>query len=142
MLDLVSPAARRWVTRSVILACVTPMTVLLATRLTKLTVDPLLGSYAVLTVCTFTAVAYLSFACYRDPSEAPATSFEQPLVSCLVAARDEEENIERCVRSLLHSSYRGIEVIAVDDGSSDSTAERLTALAQSYDRLEVVLLPQ
>jgi cellulose synthase/poly-beta-1,6-N-acetylglucosamine synthase-like glycosyltransferase len=118
------------------------MTVLLATRLANLGVDPLLGTYAVLTLCTFTAVAYLAFACYADPSDpAPAWS-PPPLVSCLVAARDEEQNIERCVRSLLNSTHQPIEVIAIDDGSRDSTAELLTALASESDGLEVVLLAE
>ncbi|MBN1278228.1 MAG: glycosyltransferase, partial [Chlorobiaceae bacterium] len=44
-----------------------------------------------------------------------------PLVSILVPARNEEENIELCVLSLLAQRYPGYEVIVLDDGSQDDT---------------------
>src|SRR5690349_20945817 len=40
-----------------------------------------------------------------------------PTVSVIVPARNEEENIRRCVQSLLEQDYEHFEVIAVDDGS-------------------------
>jgi chlorobactene glucosyltransferase len=52
---------------------------------------------------------------------APITS--GPLLSVIIPARDEARNIERCVRSVLATAYSPIEVIVVDDRSSDGTAE-------------------
>lgn len=46
-----------------------------------------------------------------------------PLVSVIVPARNEARNIERCVRSILATAYNPIEVIVVDDRSTDGTAE-------------------
>ncbi len=46
-----------------------------------------------------------------------------PLVSIIIPARDEARNIERCVRSVLATTYAPIEVIVVDDRSTDGTAE-------------------
>ena len=46
-----------------------------------------------------------------------------PLVSVIIPARNEARNIERCVRSILATSYSPIEVIVVDDRSTDGTAE-------------------
>src|SRR2546426_7084227 len=46
-----------------------------------------------------------------------------PLASVIVPARNEAMNIERCVRSILATEYRPVEVIVVDDRSSDATAE-------------------
>ena len=54
-----------------------------------------------------------------------------PLVSVIVPARNEAMNIERSVRSILATEYRPIEVIVVDDRSSDSTAEIVERLARS-----------
>jgi chlorobactene glucosyltransferase len=46
-----------------------------------------------------------------------------PLVSVIVPARNEARNIDRCVRSVLATAYAPIEVIVVDDRSTDGTAE-------------------
>jgi chlorobactene glucosyltransferase len=46
-----------------------------------------------------------------------------PLVSVIIPARNEARNIARCVRSVLGSAYAPIEVIVVDDRSTDATAE-------------------
>ena len=46
-----------------------------------------------------------------------------PLVSIIIPARNEARNIERCVRSILATTYAPIEVIVVDDRSTDGTAE-------------------
>jgi chlorobactene glucosyltransferase len=46
-----------------------------------------------------------------------------PLVSVLVPARNEQRNIEECVRSLLLQDYPNYELIVLDDHSSDRTAE-------------------
>jgi len=64
-----------------------------------------------------------------------------PLVSVIVPARDEEVNIERCVGSLLATTYEPVEIIVVDDRSSDATpeiVERLARSAEAGGRLHLV----
>src|SRR3989449_11399204 len=56
-----------------------------------------------------------------------------PLVSVIVPARDEEVNIERCVGSLLATTYEPVEIIVVDDRSSDATPEIVERLARSAE---------
>jgi chlorobactene glucosyltransferase len=46
-----------------------------------------------------------------------------PLVSVIIPARDESRTIATVVRSLLASAYRNVEVIVVDDRSTDGTAD-------------------
>ena len=46
-----------------------------------------------------------------------------PLVSVIVAGRNEEASIEGAIRSLLDQDYPAYEIIVVDDSSSDRTAE-------------------
>lgn len=52
-----------------------------------------------------------------------------PLVSVIVPARDEEEDIERTVRAMLAQTYPALEVIVVDDRSTDATGAILDSIA-------------
>ena len=63
--------------------------------------------------------------------EAPA-----PLVSILVPARNEERCIEACVRSLLAQRYAPLEILVLDDQSSDATAQKVQSIidALPYDQ--------
>jgi chlorobactene glucosyltransferase len=56
----------------------------------------------------------------------------EPTVSIIVPARNEEQNIGRCITSLLEQDYEQFEVIAVDDGSTDNTSNILDELAHSH----------
>ncbi|HEV8534151.1 MAG TPA: glycosyltransferase [Candidatus Limnocylindria bacterium] len=58
-----------------------------------------------------------------------------PRLSVVVPARDEAAAIERAVGSLLAQDYPDLEVIAVDDRSSDATGEVLRGLAARDARL-------
>lgn len=46
-----------------------------------------------------------------------------PLVSVVITTKNEEKNIENCLKSILEQSYKNIEVIVVDNNSSDKTKE-------------------
>lgn len=61
-----------------------------------------------------------------------------PRVSVLVPARNEEENIGPCVRSLLAQQYPDFEIIVLDDNSTDETGRILAGLAEEDDRLRVM----
>ncbi|UCG17534.1 MAG: glycosyltransferase [Phycisphaerales bacterium] len=64
----------------------------------------------------------------RSYDGAPARA---PRVSVLVAAKDEEENIGDCVRSLLEQDYPDYEVIVTNDRSVDRTGAILNDLRRS-----------
>jgi chlorobactene glucosyltransferase len=68
----------------------------------------------------------------------PLPPTEAPLVSVIVPARNEERMIERCVRSVLASEYPNLEIVAVDDRSTDRTGQILRELAAHDGRLRVV----
>ncbi|HEX6159906.1 MAG TPA: glycosyltransferase [Thermoanaerobaculia bacterium] len=51
-----------------------------------------------------------------------------PFVSLIVPARDEERTIERAVRAFLGQTYRQLEVIVVNDRSTDHTGQILASI--------------
>jgi GT2 family glycosyltransferase len=62
-----------------------------------------------------------------------------PRVSIILAAKDEERNIEACIASLITQDYPDFEVIVVDDRSSDRTPVILRRLEKQHpDRLRVL----
>ncbi len=65
-------------------------------------------------------------------SRDPQTDGISPFISVIIPARNEEENIVRCVCSLLEQDYERYEVIVVDDGSTDGTSRILDELAQTH----------
>jgi len=125
---LVSDGSLAWLRAGVALACLSPATLLLGLRLAHLHVDPLLGLYGVVVLATTSVVMFVAFGFYRDPAMGVPTDPREPLVSALVACKDDRDIVVRCVRSLLASSYRRLEVIVVDDGSTDGSRERLVEL--------------
>ncbi len=68
-----------------------------------------------------------------DQPGAPAA--ELPSLTVLVAAKDEQDNIERCVSGLLAQDYPALQVIAVNDRSADQTGPILDRLASRDMRL-------
>lgn len=47
----------------------------------------------------------------------------EPLVSIVLRTKNEEERIERCLRSCLHQTYRKLELVVIDNKSTDATKE-------------------
>ena len=66
---------------------------------------------------------------------------ERVLVSLVIPARNEERNIRRCVESALTSTYAPLEVIVVDDHSTDGTGAIVAELAARDTRVRVVVPP-
>lgn len=67
---------------------------------------------------------------------APPPAF--PKVSILIPARNEENTIAGCIRSLLAQDYPSYEVLVLDDQSSDGTRFILEQIANSQPRLRVL----
>ncbi len=72
----------------------------------------------------------------------PTPGVEQPLATVLVAVKDDVDIIRRCVQSLLEASYRPLEWIVVDDGSTDGTREILVEMERENPQLKVIYLDE
>ena len=62
-----------------------------------------------------------------------------PLVSVVIPIYNAKRYLEACVRSLEDQSLASFELICVDDGSTDGSAELLGILAKQYENLRVLL---
>jgi len=61
-----------------------------------------------------------------------------PLVSIMVPARNEAENIKMCVTSLLKQDYANIEILVLDDNSTDDTSLIVKRIAEKDSRVKLI----
>jgi chlorobactene glucosyltransferase len=95
-----------------------------------------LGLYAFwLGITTLVVMANLVFAPrYRKLIRSGS---EEPLVSVLIPARDEEDNIGTCLESVLDQTYSNYEIHVLDDESIDNTYRIVSDLCREHCRLRV-----
>ncbi|MBS1745612.1 MAG: glycosyltransferase [Bacteroidetes bacterium] len=74
---------------------------------------------------------------FKAVNHQPTTTF-----SIIIPARNEEKNIENCIRSILKNNYpqQLFEIIVADDFSTDATPEILQRLQSTFSNIEVVSL--
>lgn len=61
-----------------------------------------------------------------------------PLISVIIPAYNAEAYIAKTLNSVLSQTYHNIEVIVIDDGSSDRTLESIQQFAQKDERVTIV----
>ncbi|MEO1293536.1 MAG: glycosyltransferase, partial [Pseudomonadota bacterium] len=76
-----------------------------------------------------------------DQSYGPAPLTEGPLVSVIMTSFNSAQYVETAIRSILDQSYTPIEMIVVDDASTDATPEILRRLERTHPQLRTILKP-
>ena len=61
-----------------------------------------------------------------------------PKISVIMPVYNVEEFLVACMESLVNQTFRDYEIIAVDDGSTDASAEILDSYARQYDFIRVI----
>lgn len=59
----------------------------------------------------------------------------KPTVSVIIPAYNAEKYIDKCIQSILGQSYKKLQIIVVNDGSSDSTREIIEKYLAGNDRI-------
>lgn len=70
--------------------------------------------------------------CYDNPMN------KNPLVSIIIPVYNVEEYLEQCVDSVIGQTYHNLEIILVDDGSTDSSGAICNRYAGSDSRIHVI----
>ncbi|MBP1157211.1 MULTISPECIES: glycosyltransferase family 2 protein [unclassified Paenibacillus] len=84
-----------------------------------------------------------------NPTEHTASAFkgavsaspDTPLVSVIIAAKEEESSIADTVKHLLNQTYPKLEIIAVNDRSQDATGHRLDELRRWSESRDGITVP-
>lgn len=71
-------------------------------------------------------------------SDCPGPPPDAPLISVVVAAKDEEATIESCVRTMLSQDYPNFELIVCNDRSEDRTADIVEKICDEDTRLKLI----
>jgi hyaluronan synthase len=134
---------KRWLVRYLILAAVATV---LALKIYWLlfVVDVFVGLYSVLTSVFLFSILFLAYVKFRDPyldaKHIVLSENNRPLITIVVPVKNEEDNIRNCVQSCINSTYQRKEIIIVNDGSTDKTAEILDELRRENSNLKIIHL--
>jgi hyaluronan synthase len=89
------------------------------------------------TLMPFHTVAVLVIGWFFFRSKA-ANNTSQELVSVIIPIYNQEILIAKVIEAVFQSTYPNIEVIAVNDGSTDFTGKILERLSEKYENLKVI----
>jgi hyaluronan synthase len=134
---------KRWTIRYFMLSSI-GMILIIKIYFMLFIVDFTIGLYSFLTTLTLFSIFLLSYLKFKDPLlEIKNKSLDtEPLISIIIPVKNEEENIEYCVKSCINSSYKNKEIIVVNDGSTDKTSNILKKLREENPlTLRIIHLP-
>lgn len=67
---------------------------------------------------------------------------ENELVSVIIPNYNKEQYIDQCIKSVLEQTYPNIEIVIVDDLSTDNSREIISRYQEKYKNIKVILLKE
>ncbi|MGW1986416.1 glycosyltransferase family 2 protein [Streptomyces collinus] len=130
--DRMDPGVRHAARRLCVVVVLLPLLLILAREAPRLVQAPFVLGYGFLVLTVTISMLFVAYSRYDDPSERTLRRRprrlhrfpelpERPRVSFLVAVKDEEDGIEACVRSMAASDHPDLQIVVVDDASTDGT---------------------
>jgi hyaluronan synthase len=96
--------------------------------------DPLI-LYSIIVPIHSVIVLFIGWIFYRNPSKG---KIGNELVSVLIPIFNQEQMISDVIKAIDESTYKNIEIIAVNDGSKDDTQKILEKLERTIPKLKVI----
>ena len=62
----------------------------------------------------------------------------KPKISVIIPVFNDEEYIDRCLKSLINQSLKEIEIICINDGSNDNSLEIIEGYKNNDDRIQII----
>ena len=62
---------------------------------------------------------------------------EKPVVTCIVPFYNMEQYLSRAIESIINQSYKNIQLLLIDDGSTDHSLDIAKKYSEQYDYIEV-----
>ena len=62
----------------------------------------------------------------------------QPLISVIVPVYNGERYLEKCIESLEEQTYKNLEIILINDGSTDGTGAVCVRLKKRFENIHVI----
>lgn len=122
-----------WLTRFVILSVITAIIIYNLEVGIRLA-DPLI-LYSIIVPLHSVIILLIGWIFYRNPSNG---KIGNELVSVIIPIFNQEHMISDVIRAIDNSTYNNIEIIAVNDGSTDKTQEILAELKKTIPKLKVI----
>ena len=63
---------------------------------------------------------------------------EKPLISVIVPVFNGQDYLEKCIESIEKQTYKNLEIIIINDGSTDDTAAVCVKLRETYENIHVI----
>lgn len=63
----------------------------------------------------------------------------QPLISVIVPVYNGQDYLEKCIESIEGQSYENLEIIIIDDGSTDHTGAVCARLRERFDNIRIIV---
>ena len=63
---------------------------------------------------------------------------QKPLISIIIPVYNAEKYLVKCLDSVVNQTYRSLEIILVDDGSTDKSPEICEEYAENDSRIVVI----
>ncbi len=61
-----------------------------------------------------------------------------PLVSVLITTHNRSDLLKRAIESVIRQTYKSLEIIVIDDGSTDNTEDVVNEYLKQHDNIKYI----